>query len=651
MIYQTCHTLSFARLAKCGMLLVSAASIQAAPITAIETSQNGVLWSSSTSAVKSTSSNNELLSFTVDGTTYTTGVNDTLANAEATAALFRAFNTTPGALTSGEFLTGWGSSMDVLDPYPSPTWFLSDGARGLELATAVFNAPAQKLTFAIEIPVTAGLNIPAIITTQTGQPGTTDIYYFIDSNGDPLGLEQEVSYSLTAPVAEINWKFRTATGGNSIADGNRPLRMLAFTLEDFGLNSENVGQVVGFVQVLNGASDLAFVAYNEGLLKLSAPDLAIDLSGLGQPLYNQPYDGFFICRNIGAAPASAGTSCEVDGLPMGLTTQSCTLGNAPWNLGDEIPIGGVVTCDVAGTSSVQGEYTVNGSTSGHDKMVLGGHESQIEDSDINNNSATVTLSILTPDLTVAELILPSATVHESYVGSFSCTNIGNAAAAAATCVPTGLPNWTEVACTPEQPVELLGVNDSISCLISGTPTADSVGGPFLVTIETTSTTPESETTNNSQTANMTVFGVPNVQIDLSGLPLTGTVGQSYSGSFQCSNAGSANASSAPCVAAGLPDGLSIDACTISPGGNSWASPSDIPVGITVTCSVTGQPTTVGTSEVNGTGGTAIDTTSITVNAAPAVNATPVPTLGTLGLMALASAIGVAGVAMNRRRKP
>lgn len=89
----------------------------------------------------------------------------------------------------------------------------------------------------------------------------------------------------------------------------------------------------------------------------------------------------------------------------------------------------------------------------------------------------------------------------------------------------------------------------------------------------------------------------NLIVSASGLPSTATIGQSYSGTFSCSNTPTSTATgdaiSASCEITNLPAGLAETNCTISPSSAPWTEPAIIPSGETVTCSVSGTPTTAG----------------------------------------------------------
>ncbi len=102
-----------------------------------------------------------------------------------------------------------------------------------------------------------------------------------------------------------------------------------------------------------------------------------------------------------------------------------------------------------------------------------------------------------------------------------------------------------------------------------------------------------------QTALLAPSSLSNLVAGTSGLPTAATLGVPYSGTFTCSNVATASATgdatNATCDITNLPPGLSVSGCSISPSNTSWTEPSTIPSGQTVTCNVTGTPTTVGSS--------------------------------------------------------
>ncbi|MET4579921.1 IPTL-CTERM sorting domain-containing protein [Ottowia thiooxydans] len=586
------------------LLSLSATIVTATPVTRIQGKQGSAVWTTSTTAPATATVSTELLSFTTgtgaSAVTYSTGLdNGMLVPGSFTPANFQAFVPLATGLTANaSTLTAWANGMVVQTPYPNLTWFLSDGTQGLELGTAIFNAPSQSLNFPITIPSSASLSVPAILTTQVGDPGTTDTYYFVNSSNVMIGTPISVSYGSVASVGNLSWKFFTATGGTSAQPpGLRPLRMQSYTLADFGLNASTVGSAAAFRQVLSGQSDLAFVAYNRDLLAIKAPDLSIDLTNLPTAIVlGASYSGSFACTNIGANSATVGTSCTLSGLPAGLSVGACTISGAgAWSAGNSIPVGSTVTCPVAGIPTAAGTTTATGSTNGSSTTVVGGTPVVTADSDMSNNTATKEFAVLAVDMQVSDVDLPAGVEGAPYSGSFVCTNAGNMAAANATCISSSLPSWTTVLCTPPQPVNPLAVGQSMACSVTGTPPTGS-NGTTPVTITAGSNGPEANPVNNTASGNIVIAGVPDMRFASLNLPAA-TVGAPYSGSFTCTNSGTAAAPAATCTPSGVPSWATV-MCTPPMPVSSLA------VNGSIACTVTGTPTVNdrGTSAVTVTAG-------------------------------------------------
>lgn len=101
-----------------------------------------------------------------------------------------------------------------------------------------------------------------------------------------------------------------------------------------------------------------------------------------------------------------------------------------------------------------------------------------------------------------------------------------------------------------------------------------------------------------QTKLLPPSALSNLVANTSGMPTSIVPGTPYTGSFTCTNASNlsatADAPAASCDITNLPPGLAVSQCTISPSGVVWTQPADIPANQTVTCDVTGTPTTSGT---------------------------------------------------------
>ncbi|HAT7074258.1 TPA: DUF11 domain-containing protein [Legionella pneumophila] len=253
------------------------------------------------------------------------------------------------------------------------------------------------------------------------------------------------------------------------------------------------------------------------------------------------------------------------------------------------------------------------------------------------------------NLVVNTVGLPfTASVGVPYMGSFSCSNIpsgaANGDAPGASCDITNLPAGLSVTgCTispsntPWTQPATIPANQTVTCSVSGTPTTP---GNVTATVSSDASNNSNSTTNH---ANVTIY-IPappppvfsNLVVNTSGLPFTAGISSLYSGSFSCSNVSTAsangNAPAASCDIAGLPAGLSVTGCTISPSNTPWIEPAAIPANQTVTCFVSGTtPATPGniTATVTSNSSNNTNFTDNQANVTIYIPAPPAPTFSNL----------------------
>lgn len=135
--------------------------------------------------------------------------------------------------------------------------------------------------------------------------------------------------------------------------------------------------------------------------------------------------------------------------------------------------------------------------------------------------------------------------------------------------------------------------------------------------------------------------------------------------FSCTNTGATEAVGASCMITGLPTGVTVGQCTVSPGAANWNQGSDIPMGQTVSCPLTGTPTdpsqTSTPIKVTGdtTNGPGSDVGTPTPQEAPVVGQGPggavllvapssVPTMSEWGLIVMSSVMALFAFGMRRR---
>lgn len=238
------------------------------------------------------SDNNNIIGFTVGTTTYTTGVNDQAVRQRIPSAILENYRSFPVSFSvlnrESNFLIGMPRFVNKVEQTqtvspslpcgPSLGYYLRDGLNGLNIATAVFNIPAQDLNFLVNVladinPTCIDDNIPDIIVTQVGEPANTtagsDIFRFTDSNGTTVGNPITINFSTVDPSGEALWNFYSAGVAScpypmytAFSNTKRDIRMLTFKLSDFGITLDNYRSATKFVQKLSGQSDVAFSAYS-----------------------------------------------------------------------------------------------------------------------------------------------------------------------------------------------------------------------------------------------------------------------------------------------------------------------------------------------------------------------------------------------------
>ena len=251
-------------------------------------------------------SRHELLAFTYNGTTYSTGVDDALLNSNGvnfSDQLFYAYTTdgvsgvtqssnyiAMGDLVDGEVNeSGEINSPEVLGSTVYDV--LIDGINGLDLGTGITNFNQNT---DVQFYSAGGIlgaiddDIPDLLITQIARAGSTDVYYYSDAFdnivGRPLKLQifQEEPNDGDALLAKwrldlynlniaTNYGVATPTSRAFSRNETRPLRMAAFKFEDFGITAANIDDINNINMVAGGTADLAFLAYNRGSFDIKTP--------------------------------------------------------------------------------------------------------------------------------------------------------------------------------------------------------------------------------------------------------------------------------------------------------------------------------------------------------------------------------------------
>jgi hypothetical protein len=247
-----------------------------------------------------------LLGFTYNNVTYSTAVSNSTLNTNGvtfTPANFRAFpfNFIGGTTNSGSYIA-FGSMIDgsltsSIATAPGIAGktvrdVLIDGKRGLDLGTGITNLPTNTILDIDIASVTYDAindSKPDIVITQTAQPDSaTDTYCFTDSNGNIIGNPISVSMSSSSIPTLANYRLDlfnltsnasyptavpTTPWASSSPNDYRPIKMIAYQLSDFGINSTNYGSITKFHIFPSGSSDPAFIAYNNASFVMAGPEI------------------------------------------------------------------------------------------------------------------------------------------------------------------------------------------------------------------------------------------------------------------------------------------------------------------------------------------------------------------------------------------
>jgi hypothetical protein len=263
-----------------GLLCTKSLSAQA--VSGIITDYNGY-WKSSVGAVNTTKpdNNHNLLAFSYNGITYSTGVNDPLLSSNGETFLANDFWSLPVATISGTIngntKVGLGEQFDGVTggaSNPPPAYdiagYLTDGIKGLNIGTCIANLPTGSMTFPVSSinPSSIGDGVPDILVTQVADPsGSYDRYNFTDINGAQVGNYKDIVFTSIIPVGSWTADFYEASANPLVLTAgytktDRQLRLWAADLSEFGVTVSNYQSIRNFRIGLSGTSDVAFVAYS-----------------------------------------------------------------------------------------------------------------------------------------------------------------------------------------------------------------------------------------------------------------------------------------------------------------------------------------------------------------------------------------------------
>lgn len=320
--------------------LISFKTISQTTVTRIHTDWNGYWTSNSTTGVGNRpNTENNLLAFLWNGTTYSTGVNDaTLTTRGVTfnAQKYRALKIQTLGLDpstyflQGAMIDGSNSTATLTPPLmgatstgPELASRLTDGVNGLTLGTGIANIKAGTAEFKIGTNnlTISGIedNIPDLIVTQVAEPGgTPDSFKFVDASGATVGNQLSVSFGSVTAIGTYSLDlFRADNGAMAFtAAATRDIRIVGIETKSFGITSANAAQVDRFVVTFSGNSDCAFIAFNTSSLKIAELSMIkrASISTCGKLGDTVTYT--FDIKNTGEVPI---TNISVTDLMPGLT--------------------------------------------------------------------------------------------------------------------------------------------------------------------------------------------------------------------------------------------------------------------------------------------------------------------------------------------
>ena len=282
-------------------------------VTGLYTDYNGY-WQSTSASISSTKpeKSHNLLAFTWNGVTYSTGVNDSILTSKGVSFAAKDFRALPidAVPSTGSTYLGLGQLDDgVNNGYSSPApfntpastsdlaGFLTDGLKGLDLGTCVANIATGQLRFNLSASGISSSaindNVPDVLVTQVASPSATlDSIYFVDASGNVVGNKMAINQTAVTITGKWMPDFYNPNGTIVFANSERDIRMWGADLSSFGISSANSSSVVALIYRLNGQSDVAFVAFN-------APSLSV-ATKLGVTTQPSPLTNPACCGNTGS---------------------------------------------------------------------------------------------------------------------------------------------------------------------------------------------------------------------------------------------------------------------------------------------------------------------------------------------------------------
>ncbi|PZR26332.1 MAG: hypothetical protein DI535_14520 [Citrobacter freundii] len=259
----------------------------------------GGFWRTTAASPTATTPDNShnLLAFTHNGVTYSTGVNNAVLTNNSIPFTPATFKALPVAAIAG-VASGSGSTYVALASkvdgsattafVPGATAYtikqsLIDGVNGLNLGTGVTNLPSTAvMTFQIyNINADRATDPePDIILTQIASPSSSnDVFTFLDGSGNQVGTSFTQDMTLLPKLGTYildlftigNIPYNAARPYSVASSGTnttREIRVVSLNLSDFGINALNAANVKALRITPSGNSDYAFIGYNSASVNL-----------------------------------------------------------------------------------------------------------------------------------------------------------------------------------------------------------------------------------------------------------------------------------------------------------------------------------------------------------------------------------------------
>jgi uncharacterized repeat protein (TIGR01451 family)/gliding motility-associated-like protein len=489
-------------------------------VTRVYTDYNGYWTSGALTDMNPVKPDNQhnLLGFTRDGSTYSTGVNDALLRSRGvnfTPGIYQAFpvaNIPLNGLNANYVALGYmedGSATQATYGYPLPvkiSYILTRGINGLDLGSAITNIPAtaEPLQFnfgQIKDPRLIGDRIPDILISQVASPGSNNLdkVWFEDVNHQRVGVEVTINMFDAATVPPVGtWTldlFNPLTGISPEMRSDRQIRIWAADASLFGLTQSNYTQPLYLRYKLGGASDPAFLAFNREFIDIITANDDDELAELNTPV------------NINVL--------ENDGPAAAIDPNSITIVTPPRN-------GSALPATVNGQRVVI--YTPNNGYEGEDTFTY--RIANIADNP-TTDEASVTIKVGSADVSIVKTVSNSSPyVGNNVIFSILITNNGTGTASQISLrdqLPAGYTyvsrssgsSYNTSNRTLTQTIATLRSGESRTITLEARVNAT---GPYANTATTTATSRDNNLTNNTSTVTTT-------PLSLSDLSVTKTIDQ------------------------------------------------------------------------------------------------------------------------------